>query len=131
MEAVGAGWKGWAFGPKMGNGAHWVSVTMMSPRGSSWVESKVEEELKKAGWRVAFRANWWSSGSYGVAMFEAERDGQRKTLVVKWSLSSREEVVKVEEKSEEEGREEFYSLVDMVSDDFMHDSVLRSMMSRY
>jgi len=133
MEAVGrkTGWHGPGFRPVMENGAEWVSVTMKTRWGPTRVLKEFEEELRRDGWKVDFKANWWSPANYGVAMFEAERDGKRKVVVLKWAVTGEERIVKVEGKGAEEGRREFFSLVDMVSDNLMYDSVLRSMMDRY
>jgi len=133
MDAVGrrTGWYGSGFGPVMENGAEWVSVTMKTRKGPTRVMEEFEKELRNGGWNVGFKANWWSPADYGVAMVEAEKDGKRKVVVLKWAITGEERLVKVEGKNADEGRREFFTLVDMVSDNLMYDSVLRSMMDRY
>jgi hypothetical protein len=131
MEAVGRpGWSKAGLAPAMNNGSPWVSVVMRTRSGPTRLEERLKKELEEAGWKVEFVANWWSS-SYGVALFEAEREGEKKVLLVKWASGDRDDFFEVREASEAEGMAELYSLVDMVSDDLMYDSVLRSMMDRY
>jgi len=100
MEAVGrkTGWHGPGFRSVMENGAEWVSVTMKTRWGPTRVLREFEEELRRDGWKVDFKANWWSPANYGVAMFEAERDGKRKVVVLKWAVTGEERIVKVEGK---------------------------------
>lgn len=130
MEAVGrSGWRSPGLMPAVENGSPWVTVAMRTRSGPTRLERSVKDELERAGWRVNFSANWWGS-SYGVAMFEAEKDGRKKVLVVKWAYGD-DGLFEVRGTDEERGRRELYTMVEMVSDDLMYDSVLRNMMDRY
>ncbi|ASJ16611.1 hypothetical protein A3L04_05775 [Thermococcus chitonophagus] len=116
----------------MENGAQWVAVTVKTRDAPTKVMEEFEEFLKKQGWNVNFRANWWSPARYGVAVLEAQKGGKSKVLMVKWAVSSKEDkVLRVEGKMEKDARKEFYTIVDMVSDDFLYDTILRNMMDRY
>ncbi|AFK22438.1 hypothetical protein [Pyrococcus sp. ST04] len=115
----------------MENGAQWVAVTVKTRESPTRIMEDFEEFLKKQGWKVNFKANWWSPASYGVAVLEAQKSGRSKVLMVKWAASREDKVLRVEEKKESEGKKEFYTIVDMVSDDFLYDTILRNMMDRY
>ncbi|WP_048146971.1 hypothetical protein [Pyrococcus abyssi] len=113
------------------NGRSWVAVTVKTREGPTKVLETFEKYLKDNGWKPQFKANWWSSNAFGVAMFEAEKGKEHRVVLVKWVVTEKEEVMNVESKDDREGRTEFYALVDMISDDLIFDSVLRHMMSRY
>ncbi|GAB6136220.1 hypothetical protein [Thermococcus prieurii] len=130
MESVGGfGWDGSVWNA-LENSPGWLTVVLRTPVGPREVESFVEEELRRHGWSVDFKANWWVFG-YGVALFEAFRHGKRRSVVVKWVSGGRDEVLKVEPLDEETGRCELFSMVEMVSDGLMNDPVLRNMTGRY
>ncbi len=131
MKPVGAsGWKKAGLMPAMENGSLWVTVAMRTRDGPTALEQRFRNELENASWKVTFSANWWSS-SYGVAMFEAEREEKKKVLVVKWTYGELEGLFEVRGTDERGGRKELYEVIEMVSDDLMYDSVLRNMMDRY
>ncbi|AAL81058.1 hypothetical protein PFDSM3638_04680 [Pyrococcus furiosus DSM 3638] len=115
----------------MENGAQWVAVTVKTRESPQEMVDKFERFLKASGWNVKFKANWWSPARYGVAVVEADKDGKSKTVMIKWVNSREDKVVRVEGKKESEGKREFYTIVDLVSDDFLYDNILRNMMNRY
>ena len=114
------------------NGAQWVAVTLKTRDPPTKVVDEFEECLRNQGWNVNFKANWWSPASYGVAVLEACRGNKNKVLMVKWATSSKENrILRVEGKSENDAKREIYTIVDIVSDDFLYDTTLRNMMDRY
>ncbi|MCD6144197.1 hypothetical protein [Thermococcus sp.] len=111
--------------------AQWVAVTLKTRDSPTKVVDEFEESLGNQGWNVNFKANWWGPAGYGVAILEACKGNKTKVLIVKWVTSSKENrILRVEGKSENDAKKEFYMIVDIVSDDFLYDTTLRNMMDR-
>jgi len=114
------------------NGTQWIAVTLKTRDPPTKVVDEFEEFLRNQGWNVNFKANWCGPASYGVVVLEACKGNQTKVLMVKWATSSKENrILRIEGKSENDAKREFYTMVDTVSDDFLYDTTLRNMMERY
>jgi len=110
----------------------WTVVTFKTNAGPSEILEELEDALKQAGWEVTFRANWWTADiPYGVIRIDLKKDGMSRILLAKWILDEGFEVIKVENMSLEEGKEEFFRMVDGITSTLIYDPVIRTMRGQY
>ncbi|ASI99269.1 ribonucleoside-triphosphate reductase [Thermococcus celer] len=110
----------------------WTVVTFKTPYGPGGTLQKLIEVMEKAGWRVTFRANWWTSDiPYGLARIDARKGNREKILLGKWVLGSKLKLIRVENMPLKEGRDEFFRMVDSITSTLIYDPVIRTMREQY
>ncbi|ASJ10426.1 ribonucleoside-triphosphate reductase [Thermococcus sp. P6] len=110
----------------------WTIVTFKTPDGPTKTLEKLIGILKDSGWRVTFKANWWTADvPYGIARLDLRKDGREKILLGRWILGRRYELIGVENMPLETGKEEFFRLVDGITSTLIHDPVIRTMREQY
>ncbi len=114
------------------NSPLWTVVTFRVNSGPSDIMEGMEEVLRKAGWRVTFRANWWAADvPYGVVRFDLKKGDVEKILLGEWIIGDDFEVIGFEDLELEEGKEEFFRVVDKITSTLIHDPVIRTMRGQY
>ena len=107
-------------------------VTFKTPHGPGVTLEKLTEAVERAGWRVTFRANWWTADiPYGLVRLDLRKNGREKILLGKWILGDRCELIKLENMPLERGRDEFFRMVDSITSTLIHDPVIRTMREQY
>ncbi|WP_297462014.1 ribonucleoside-triphosphate reductase [Thermococcus sp.] len=110
----------------------WTVVTFKTPHGPGVTLEKLTEAVERAGWRVTFRANWWTADiPYGLVRLDLRKNGREKILLGKWILGDRCELIKLENMPLERGRDEFFRMVDSITSTLIHDPVIRTMREQY
>ncbi len=110
----------------------WTVVTFKTPYGPGKTLEKLVQTVEDAGWRVTFKANWWTADiPYGIVRIDATKDGREKILLGKWILGEKCELIKLENMPLERGRDEFFRMVDSITSTLIHDPVIRTMREQY
>ncbi|NPA48058.1 MAG: ribonucleoside-triphosphate reductase [Thermococci archaeon] len=110
----------------------WTVITFKVNSGPTGILEDLERAFKNAGWEVTFKANWWTADvPYGVVRLDLRKDGVSRILLGKWILDDGFELVSVENMDVEEGKEEFFRMVDGITSTLIHDPVIRTMREQY
>ncbi|ASJ15676.1 ribonucleoside-triphosphate reductase [Thermococcus chitonophagus] len=110
----------------------WLVITFKTPYGPLDTMEKLEEAVKKAGWEVTFKANWWTADiPYGLVRIDARKEGREKIILGKWILGRELKIMKAQNLGLEEGKEEFFRMVDSITSTLIHDPVIRTMREQY
>lgn len=110
----------------------WLIVTFRTPYGPGETMDVMVKELEKLGWKIEFKANWWTADiPYGLIRIDASYNGKEKIILGKWVLGSKYEIIKVDNMEFEEGKEEFFRMVDSITSTLIHDPVIRTMREQY
>ncbi|WP_297489318.1 ribonucleoside-triphosphate reductase [Thermococcus sp.] len=110
----------------------WTVVTFKTPHGPGRTLRDIEEAVKDAGWRVTFRANWWTADiPYGLLRIDLRKDGREKIVLGKWILGEEYRLIRIENMDLEKGRDEFFRMVDSITSTLIHDPVIRTMREQY
>ncbi len=110
----------------------WTVVTFKTPHGPGTTLEELVKAVEKAGWRVIFKANWWTADiPYGLVRLDLRKDGREKILLGKWILGGKFELVRLENMPLEKGRDEFFRMVDSITSTLIHDPVIRTMREQY
>jgi hypothetical protein len=110
----------------------WTVVTFKTPHGPSTTLQKLVEVAEQAGWRVIFKANWWTADiPYGLVRIDLKKGNKEKILLGKWILGEKCQLIRLENMELEKGREEFFRMVDSITSTLIHDPVIRTMREQY
>lgn len=110
----------------------WTVVTFKTPYGPAGTLEKLVEVVENAGWKVTFKANWWTADiPYGLARLDLKKEGREKILLGRWIIGSGCELIRLENMSLEKGRDEFFRMVDSITSTLIHDPVIRTMREQY
>ncbi|NJE05836.1 ribonucleoside-triphosphate reductase [Thermococcus sp. M36] len=110
----------------------WTVITFKTPSGPGKTLEKLVNVLEEAGWRVTFRANWWTADiPYGVIRVDVRKGDREKILLGKWILGEKCELIGIENMSLERGRDEFFRMVDSITSTLIYDPVIRTMREQY
>ncbi len=110
----------------------WTVVTFKVNSGPSEMVEELEKALEKAGWKVTFRANWWTADiPYGLIRLDLRKGDMRRILLGRWILGEGFELISVENMDLEEGKEEFFRMVDGITSTLIYDPVIRTMREQY
>lgn len=110
----------------------WTVITFKTPYGPGVTMEKLSSVVEDAGWKVTFKANWWTADiPYGLIRMDLEREGKEKILLGKWILSEDCALIKVENFDLERGKDEFFRMVDSITSTLIHDPVIRTMREQY
>jgi hypothetical protein len=110
----------------------WTVVTFKTPHGPGVTLEKLAEVARGAGWRVTFKANWWTADiPYGLARLDLRKGEREKILLGKWILGGKCELIRLENMPLEKGRDEFFRMVDSITSTLIHDPVIRTMREQY
>ncbi|WP_456367436.1 ribonucleoside-triphosphate reductase [Thermococcus sp.] len=114
------------------NEGFWTVVTFKTPYGPGKTMERLAEAVTKAGWRITFKANWWTADiPYGLVRLDLRRGDREKILLGKWILGERFELIRIESLDLERGKEEFFRMVDSITSTLIHDPVIRTMREQY
>lgn len=117
---------------KLNEDGPWTVITFKTPHGPRETMKRLTEIVENAGWRVVFKANWWTADiPYGLVRIDAVKEGREKIILGKWVLGSEFRVVRIENMSLEKGRDEFFRMVDSITSTLIHDPVIRTMREQY
>lgn len=110
----------------------WTVVTFKTPHGPGTTLQKLVEAVEEAGWRVTFKANWWTADiPYGLARLDLRKGEREKILLGKWILGEKCRLIKIENMPLEKGKDEFFRMVDSITSTLIHDPVIRTMREQY
>ncbi|EEB74453.1 hypothetical protein [Thermococcus sp. AM4] len=110
----------------------WTVVTFKTPHGPGETMEKLAEVIRSAGWRITFKANWWTADiPYGLVRIDAVKDGREKIILGKWVLGRECRLIRIENMGLEKGRDEFFRMVDSITSTLIHDPVIRTMREQY
>jgi hypothetical protein len=110
----------------------WTVMAFKTPHGPGKTLEELEDLVKRAGWRVTFKANWWTADiPYGLIRMDLRKDGREKILLGKWILGEEYRLLKLENMPLEKGRDEFFRMVDSITSTLIHDPVIRTMREQY
>ncbi|AEC51468.1 hypothetical protein PNA2_0552 [Pyrococcus sp. NA2] len=110
----------------------WLVITFKTPYGPLDTMEMLEEAIKNSGWRITFKANWWTADiPYGLVRIDARRGDKEKIVLGRWILGKELKVIKVENLELEKGKEEFFRTVDSITSTLIHDPVIRTMREQY
>jgi len=110
----------------------WTVLTFKTPHGPSKTLDELARVVEEAGWKVTFKANWWTADiPYGLVRLDLEKDGREKILLGRWILGKDYELIKVESLDLERGKDEFFRMVDSITSTLIHDPVIRTMREQY
>ncbi|NJD99022.1 ribonucleoside-triphosphate reductase [Thermococcus sp. LS1] len=110
----------------------WTVITFKTPHGPGKTLEKLVEALEDAGWRITFKANWWTADiPYGLVRIDAKKDGKEKIVLGKWILGGKCELIRIENMDLIKGRDEFFRMVDSITSTLIHDPVIRTMREQY
>ncbi|MDV3104447.1 ribonucleoside-triphosphate reductase [Thermococcus waiotapuensis] len=110
----------------------WTVLTFKTPHGPGVTLQKLADIVEEAGWKVLFKANWWTADiPYGLARLDLKKGEKEKILLGKWILGDKFLLIKLENLSLEQGREEFFRMVDSIASTLIHDPVIRTMREQY
>ena len=117
---------------ELANPKLWTLITFKTPYGPGETMDQLANLLEELGWKVTFKANWWTADiPYGVIRLDAEYEGREKIILGRWILGSKWELLKIENLDLEKGKNEFYRLVDGITSTLIHDPVIRTMREQY
>ncbi len=110
----------------------WTVIAFKTPHGPGKTLEELVKVVEDAGWRVTFKANWWTADiPYGLIRIDLRKGEREKILLGKWILGSKCELVRIENMPLEKGREEFFRMVDSITSTLIHDPVIRTMREQY
>jgi len=110
----------------------WTVIAFKTPHGPGRTLNEVLRVIEEAGWRVTFKANWWTADiPYGLIRVDMRKDGREKILLGKWILGDSCRLLKLENMELEKGRDEFFRMVDSITSTLIHDPVIRTMREQY
>ncbi|WP_457741510.1 ribonucleoside-triphosphate reductase [Thermococcus sp.] len=110
----------------------WTVLTFKTPHGPRVTMEELVKAVEEAGWRVTFKANWWTADiPYGLIRLDLQKDGKEKILLGKWILGKECELIRVESLDLERGKDEFFRMVDSITSTLIHDPVIRTMREQY
>jgi len=110
----------------------WTVLTFKTPHGPATTLNELVKAVESAGWRVTFKANWWTADiPYGLIRLDLQKNGREKILLGRWILGKKCELIKVESLDLERGKEEFFRMVDSITSTLIHDPVIRTMREQY
>ena len=110
----------------------WTVLTFKTPHGPSKTLNELARVVEEAGWKVTFKANWWTADiPYGLIRLDLQKDGREKILLGKWILGKDCELIRVESLDLERGKDEFFRMVDSITSTLIHDPVIRTMREQY
>lgn len=110
----------------------WTVITFKTPYGPAKTLEKLVEAVEDAGWRVTFKANWWTADiPYGLARIDAKKEDREKIVLGKWILGRKCELIGLENMPLEKGRDEFFRMVDSITSTLIHDPIIRTMREQY
>ncbi|MFA4646314.1 ribonucleoside-triphosphate reductase [Pyrococcus kukulkanii] len=110
----------------------WLVITFKTQSGPLDTMKMLEKAVRKAGWEVTFKANWWTADiPYGLVRIDAKKGDKEKIILGKWILGKELEVIGVQNLDLERGKEEFFRMVDSITSTLIHDPVIRTMREQY
>ncbi len=110
----------------------WTVIAFKTPHGPGRTLEDLLKLLEEAGWRVTFKANWWTADiPYGLIRIDMRKDNREKILLGKWILGDEYRLLKLENMELERGRDEFFRMVDSITSTLIHDPVIRTMREQY
>ncbi|AMQ18514.1 hypothetical protein [Thermococcus peptonophilus] len=110
----------------------WTVITFKTPYGPGTTMEKLAQVVEKAGWRITFKANWWTADiPYGLVRIDMRKGNREKILLGKWILGEKCELIKLESLDLERGKDEFFRMVDSITSTLIHDPVIRTMREQY
>lgn len=110
----------------------WTVITFKTPYGPRETMDRLAEEIQKLGWKVGFKANWWTSEiPYGLIRIDISQGEREKIVLGRWILSNECKLIRIDNLEFEEGKEEFFKMVDSISATLIHDSTIRTMREQY
>ncbi|WP_457751926.1 ribonucleoside-triphosphate reductase [Thermococcus sp.] len=110
----------------------WTVAAFKTPHGPGRTLNEVLRVIEEAGWRVTFKANWWTADiPYGLIRLDLRKEGREKIFLGKWILGSDYVLLKLENMELEKGRDEFFRIVDSITSTLIHDPVIRTMREQY
>jgi len=110
----------------------WTVVTFKTPHGPGTTMEELVRAVEDAGWKVTFKANWWTADiPYGLIRIDLEKGGKEKILLGKWILGEKCELIRIETMELERGKDEFFRMVDSITSTLIHDPVIRTMREQY
>ena len=110
----------------------WTIITFKTPHGPGVTMTEMVEAVEGSGWRITFKANWWTADiPYGLLRLDLKRDGREKILLGKWILGNRYQLIRVDNLPLEAGKEEFFRMVDSITSTLIYDPVIRTMREQY
>jgi len=110
----------------------WTVVTFQTPHGPGVTLEKLAEVVRSAGWKITFKANWWTADiPYGLIRIDAVKEGREKILLGKWILGDECRLIRIENMDLEKGKNEFFRMVDSITSTLIHDPVIRTMREQY
>ncbi|WP_054839490.1 hypothetical protein [Thermococcus sp. JCM 11816] len=110
----------------------WTVITFKTPHGPGTTMEKLAQVVEKAGWRITFKANWWTADiPYGLVRIDMRKGDREKILLGKWILGDECRLIKLESLDLERGKDEFFRMVDSITSTLIHDPVIRTMREQY
>ncbi len=110
----------------------WTVITFKTPYGPGVTLDMLVRVIENAGWKVTFKANWWTADiPYGLVRVDAEKDGREKIILGKWILGRECKLIGIENLDLTKGKEEFFKMVDSITSTLIHDPVIRTMREQY
>ena len=110
----------------------WLIITFKTPYGPGETLDRIANAVKKLGWEITFKANWWTADiPYGLIRIDASRGNREKIILGKWILGSECQILRVDNMGLEDGKEEFFRMVDSITATLIHDPVIRTMREQY
>ena len=107
-------------------------ITFKTPYGPTETMARFVELIEGLGWKVEFKANWWTADiPYGIIRIDAFRDGREKIILGKWLLGRECTLLGIENMPLEKGKEEFYKMIDSITSTLIHDPAIRTMREQY
>ncbi|AEH23773.1 hypothetical protein [Pyrococcus yayanosii] len=110
----------------------WLVIIFKTPLGPSETMERIAKAVENAGWKVTFKANWWTADiPYGLVRIDAKKNGREKIILGKWILGREWKVIRAESLELEKGKDEFFRTVDSITSTLIHDPVIRTMREQY
>ncbi|NJE12740.1 ribonucleoside-triphosphate reductase [Thermococcus sp. LS2] len=110
----------------------WLIITFKTPYGPGETMDIITKVIEELGWKVNFKANWWTADiPYGLIRIDASYGDKEKIILGKWILGSECQILRVDNMELEEGKEEFFRMVDSITSTLIHDPVIRTMREQY
>ncbi|WP_461864539.1 ribonucleoside-triphosphate reductase [Thermococcus sp.] len=110
----------------------WTVITFKTPHGPGVTLDNLVRVIENAGWRITFKANWWTADiPYGLVRIDAKKDGREKIILGKWILGKECRLIKIDNLDLAKGREEFFKMVDSITSTLIYDPVIRTMREQY
>ena len=110
----------------------WIVITFKTPYGPGETMDKLASTLEELGWTVTFKANWWTADiPYGLIRIDITQDEKEKIVLGRWILGRKCELLGIENMDLENGKSEFYRLVNGITSTLIYDPVIRTMRGQY